>query len=76
MDEEFIDENEKSIDCSPKYLDIDDDMQDDNIFDKKNNDSKIFKLQNPKIYRRKGRPSGTKRFKSIHEASKVKTNQC
>ena len=42
---------------------------------KKNNNSKIFKLQNPKIYRRKERPPGTKRFKLIHEASKVKTNQ-
>ena len=45
------------------------------ISNKENNDPEIFKLQNPKIYRKKRRPPGTKRFKSIHEASKVKTNQ-
>jgi len=33
VNEEFIDE--KFMDCSPEYLDIDDDMQDDNIFNKK-----------------------------------------
>ena len=51
-------------------------MQDDDISNKENNDPEIFKLQNPKIYRRKGRPLDTKRFKSIYEVSKVKTNQC
>ena len=60
VDEEFIDEDEESIDCSPEYLDIDDNMQDDDISDKENNDPEIFKLQNPKIHRRKGRPPGTK----------------
>ena len=35
MNEKFIDEDKEFIDYSPKYLDIDDDMQDDNIFDKK-----------------------------------------
>ena len=35
VNKEFIDEDKEFIDYSPKYLDIDDDMQDDNIFDKK-----------------------------------------
>ena len=64
------------MDYSPKHLDIDDNMQDDNIFDKENNDPVIFKLQNLKVYRKKGKLSDTKWFKLIHEASKVKTNQC
>ena len=60
IDEEFIDEDEESIDCSPEYLDIDDDIQNNDISDKENNDPEIFKLQNPKIHRRKERPFGTK----------------
>ncbi len=72
VDEEFI--NEKFMDCNHKYLDINDDMQDDNISDKNNNNLIIFKLQNLKVYRKKKRSLGTKQFKLIHEASKVKTN--
>jgi len=75
VNEKFIDEDEESIDCSPEYLDIDNDMQDDDISDKENNDPKIFKLQNSKIYRRKRRPPGIKWFKSTYEILKVKTNQ-
>ena len=60
--------------------DIDDwsdfeDMQQDDYLDKENIDPSICQLQNPKVRRGKGRPVGTKRFKSEHEVSKVKTNQ-
>ncbi|CAG8855925.1 18164_t:CDS:1, partial [Gigaspora margarita] len=37
-----------------------------------------FCIKNPKVHRGKGRPKGTKRLKSAHEAKKVKkvkTNQ-
>ncbi len=63
------------MDCSFEHLDIDDDMQNDNIFNKENNDPVIFKLQNLKVYRKKEKLLGTKWFKSIYEALKVKTNQ-
>ncbi|PKY39854.1 hypothetical protein RhiirA4_528674 [Rhizophagus irregularis] len=41
--------------------------------DKENFDPSIPKLQNPKIRRGKGRPLGTKRFKSSCEANKTKS---
>jgi hypothetical protein len=41
----------------------------------KENRPTIFRLQNPKIHRRKGRPAGTKRFKSSHEQIRKETNQ-
>ncbi|CAI2190182.1 4218_t:CDS:2, partial [Funneliformis geosporum] len=50
-------------------------MEQDDLNDKENVDPTLPPLQNPKIHHTKGRPVDTKRFKSMHEVSKIKTNQ-
>ncbi|CAB4417000.1 unnamed protein product [Rhizophagus irregularis] len=68
--QEFI-ENEE-ID---EYSDLEDEFQqDDNTNDTsdKENNALVPLLQNPKQHCGKGRPLGTKRFKSTHEVPKVK----
>ena len=47
--------------------------QEDEIIDKENVDPSMLKLQNPKKRIGKGRPLGTKRFKSSTEALKPKS---
>ena len=54
---------------------LDLDEADERVIDKENVDPVPFHLQNPKVHRGKGRPVGTKRFKSAHEPSKLNSKQ-
>ena len=51
------------------------DEADERVIDKENVDPVPFHLQNPKVHRGKGRPVGTKRFKSAHGPSKLNSKQ-
>ena len=59
--------------CDNDQLDLDE--ADERVIDKENVDPVPFHLQNPKVHRGKGRPVGTKRFKSAHEPSKLNSKQ-
>ena len=76
--QEFIidgsDENE-DIEDIDKHSDLEYEFQQDNDNDDKENDPLVPLLQNPKKHRSKGRPPGTKRFKSVHEAPPKTKNQ-
>ena len=69
--EEFADEDSEFEDeGSNEDKGLDEGSQDSGGSDKEN-----IILQNPKIRRRKGRPVGTKRYKSFHEKEGKKTKQ-
>ncbi|CAG8782183.1 7649_t:CDS:1, partial [Gigaspora rosea] len=76
--QEFVDDSDKSDESdesdheSINNMD-DSDKENDNSMDdsdKENSNSMEFCIKNPKVHCGKGRPKGTKRLKSAHEAKK------